>query len=314
VQSAELLANAAPTPTSRLQKLTTGGCCANPSFSLNGQSVYFLDKPSSSAKTGFYSVSASAPKTPAYLGPLGFLSSDATYVSWPQGTSSTVETLGTGARFTLPTQGANPVWSPSRNLATWTVSSQSGNFDQRKLEVYVSSKDGKARKIATRYGGGFAGWLDEETVLLSGKRAPGDALRVLESLNFRTGGSKNLAKAQNFRSLSLSPDGKSMVYTVAFDVKERNRQFLVSTAGGKTLELSIFGSVRWRSADKFLMIPLEPGKPQRMLEIDASTGNSRELLTLPRKVTLDDWSVSPSGSLIVFRSSGDLNLYSLALP
>jgi len=297
-----------------LQKLTSNGCCANPAWLPGSQSVYFLDKPSSSAKTGFYSLSVLKPGASFYLGPVGFLSSDALYVSWPQGVSGTVETLGTGKRFSLPTQGANPVWSPSSKLAAWTVSSQTGKFDQRKLEVYISGRDGQARKIATRYGGGFAGWLDEETVLLSGKRAPNDDLRLLESLNFRTGGVKTLAKAQNFRSLWLSPNGKNMVYTVAFDFKERNGQFLASTAGGAPQLLPNFGSVRWRSADTLVMIPLEPGASQRLLEIDAKSGNAREMLKLPRKVTLDDWSVSPDGAKMVFRSAGDLNLYALELP
>ncbi|MBC7646946.1 MAG: M23 family metallopeptidase [Pseudopedobacter sp.] len=316
VQGTEALENPPPAPRIRgIQKLTSDGCCANPAFLPGAQSVYFLDKPSAKSKTGFYSVNVFAPKTPSYLGPLGFLSSDATKVSWPRETSSTVEVLATRERFSLPTKGANPIWSPSGKLAAWTVSSQSGNFDGRKLEVYVSGQDGKARKIATRYGGGFAGWLDEETVLLSGKRAAKDALRVLESLNFRTGGTKTLTKAQNFRSLSVAPGGKYMVYTVAFDIKERNGLFLASTAGGTPRALSTFGSVRWRNSDRLLMIPLDLNvKSHRVLELDAETGKSRELVNLGHKVTLDDWSVSGQGEHMVFRSGGDLNVYALELP
>ena len=152
-------------------------------------------------------------------------------------------------------------------------------------------------------------------MLLSGKRTPKDSLRVLESLNFRSGGTKTLARAQNFRSLSIAPGGKYMVYTVAFDIKERNGIFLASTSGGTPRALSTFGSVRWRNSDKLLMIPLEQNvKSHRVLELNAETGKSRELVNLGRKVTLDDWNVSKFGERMVFRSGDDLNVYALELP
>ncbi len=317
--------------------LTSGGCCANPMW-FDEFTVLFLDKPSPSARVGYYSVFPLAPRKPEYFGPVAFLPNSAGYYSlqyaiWPQGRSSTVEELSSKRRFSLPTRGVNPQFSGSGTQAAWTVSGQEGKFDRRKGEVYLvptlTGKPGQPRLIATRYGGGFSGWIDDDTVLLSGKRAPLDADRLLETLNLKTGDTKILARAQGFRSISLSPYGKYVAYSVAFDRAERNGQFIVDTRSGQSVKLEQFGSLRWRYGpgmftllppqlgpitERVLMIPLEPNKPQRMLEIDPSTGNSRELLTLPRKDTLDDWSVSPSGSFIVFRSSGDLNLYSLVLP
>ncbi len=338
---------------STAKPLTSGGCCANPMW-FDEFTVVFLDKPSPSARTGYYSVFPMAPRKPEYFGPVAFLPNAAGYFSpqyaiWPQGRSSTVEELLSKRRFSLPTGGVNPQFSSSGTQAAWTVSGQERNNDRRKGEVYLVStlagKPAKPRLLATRYGGGFSGWIDDDTVLLSGKRAPLDPDRLLETLNLKTGASKVLARAQNFRSISLSPYAKYVVYSVAFDRPDRNGQFIADTVSGKVMKLEQFGSVRWRYGpgmfsgqlpqpglitERVLMIPLEPpsesnrfdsrsrggepDKPQRLLEIDASTGNSRELLKLPRKVTLDDWSVSPSGSLIVYRSSGDLNLYTLELP
>jgi len=324
-------------PDNLTKPLTSGGCCANPMW-FDDFTVLFLDKPSPSARVGYYSVFPVAPRKPEYFGPVAFLPNLAgnfapQYAIWPQGRSSTVEELLSKRRFSLPTGGVNPQFSSSGTQAAWTVSGQERNNDRRKGEVYVAStlagKPGKPRLVATRYGGGFSGWIDDDTVLLSGKRAPLDPDRLLETLNLKTGASKVLALAQNFRGISLSPYAKYVVYSIAFDRPDRNGQFITETASGKVVKLEKFGSVRWRSSsgvfsmrprrpgplgDRALMIPLEPSKPQQLLEIDPVSGCSDVLLTLPRNVTLDDWSVSPSGLFMVYRSSRDLNLYSLGLP
>ncbi|MCX7601845.1 MAG: peptidoglycan DD-metalloendopeptidase family protein [Meiothermus sp.] len=298
------------TPTPR--RLTTGGCCVNPLWSPDSSTVLFIDKPNPQSPTALYGVSVLRPDPPKPLLPIAHYNPRFTHALLP-GRPSLVERLSDGQRFYLETEGGNVAWSPSSQRLAWNITQAEGNFDRRRSEVWLALWGGAPQRVATVFGGGLVGWLDEETLLLSGKRAPEDALRNLETLHLPTGERRILARALNMRGIQIGPDGRWVAYYVAFDHPERNGLYLVSR-GGQKFKLSWFGSYRWRDASRLVYIPLNPGQPtHRLMEYHLQTHTSRPLADLGAKVLNDQWQVSPDGERVVFLSQ-DRNLWWLELP
>lgn len=294
-------------------RITDGGCCVNPIWSPDSSTVFFLDKPSPQSPSAFYGVSVSLPNPPKVLLPLAYYSPDLAYAVVP-GTPSLIQRMSDGQRFNLNTEGSNVVWSPGNQRIAWNTISTQGNFDQRNTQVWVADLGGPPQRITTLYGGGLSNWLDEETLLISGKRAPGDALRNLETLHLPSGQRRILTSASGMRSILPSPNGRWIVYYVAFDHLERNGLFAISRDGEKRA-LDWFGSYRWRDAKRLVYIPLVLGQPtHRLYEYDLQSNTSRLLADLGTKVSHDQWQVSPNGQRVVFLNSRDRNLWVLELP
>lgn len=312
--------------TSRLGRLTSGGCCVDPRWSPDSRMVLFIDRPNASSQTAYYGVFVAQPARPkAYL-PVAYFSPDFSYAQLPgspsrfqrlstnseQSLTNSEQSLSDNKAFSLETDGSPVLWAPGEAQMAWTVSANRGNFDVREGQVWVASPGGQARRVATVYGGGLVGWLDRETLLLSGKPDPKDPLRSLETLNISTGKRQVLAQALGFRSVKISPDGSHLAYYVAFDKPERTGMWLMSTDGHKQ-KLEWFGSYRWRDPKRLVYIALEPAKTHVLREYNLETGQSRVLRDLG-KVSNDDWQVSPDGSKVVFVNAADRNLWVADLP
>ncbi|MER3554011.1 MAG: hypothetical protein C4331_06585 [Meiothermus sp.] len=313
--------------TARPRRLTSGGCCVNPLWSPDGNTVLFIDRANS--KTAYYGVSVAQPATPKALLPVAYFSPDFAYAQLP-GSPSRFQRLSTNNEqsprtnseqsppddkaFTLETDGNPVLWSPDDAQMAWTVSASSGNYDVRSSQVWTASPGGTPRKLVTLYGGGLTAWLDKNTLLLSGKRNPKDALRSLETLDISTGKRQLLAQALSFRAMQVSPDGKYIVYYVAFDKPERNGLWLM-TRDGQKKRLDLFGSYQWRDAKRLVYIVLEPGVKTHVLrEYNVETGQSKTLTDLGTKVSNGDWQVSPDGRGVVFVNAKDRNLWVTELP
>ncbi|GIW33555.1 peptidoglycan DD-metalloendopeptidase family protein [Meiothermus sp.] len=301
------------TRTPNPRRLTSGGCCVSPLWSPDSSTVLFLDKPGPQSPVALYGVSVLQPGTPRPVLPVAHYNKNFTYALLP-GRPSLIERLSDGQLFYLETQGGNVVWSPSSQRLAWNTTQLEGNFDRRRSDIWVAPLGGAPQRVATVYGGGLTGWLDEETLLLTGKRNPEDALRNLETLHLPTGKRRVLARAMALRSILPSPDGRWMVFYVAFDRPERNGLFVVSREGEQR-KLNGFGSYRWRDNQRLVYTPLVLGQPtHRLFEYDLQNNTSRLLADLGAKVLNDQWQVSPDGGRVVFFSSQDRNLWVLELP
>lgn len=298
--------------TTGFRRLTTGGCCVGPVWGPDSQTVLFLDKPTPQSPAAFYGVSASQPEAPKPLLPVAYFSPDFAYALLP-GTPSLIQRLGDGRQWRVDTQGSSVVWGPGNQQIAWNVTATQGNFDQRTTRVFVGALGGSPRQVLTLYGGGVQSWLNANTLLVSGKNAPSEALRRLETLDLRSGKRTLLAQANGMRGITASPDGRWVAYYVAFDTPGRNGMFLQAQDGTRrTLEW--FGSYRWRDSNRLVYISLTPGvRRHTLMEYSLSSQTSRSLLELP-KVSYDQWQVSPDGSRVVFLGAADRNLYVAELP
>ncbi|GEM87459.1 M23 family metallopeptidase [Meiothermus granaticius] len=292
-------------------RLTEGGCCVNPIWSPDSRHVLFIDR--RAGQTAYYGVSVAQPSEPrAYL-PVAYFSPAFTYAQVP-GQPSRFQRLSSGQEFALDTAGTPVLWSPGEQQMAWTVSASSGNYDVRRGQVWVAKPGEAPRQLATVYGGGAVAWLDEHTLLLSGKRSPQDPLRSLETLDLSSGQRRVLSQALNFRGIQPSPGGNHIAYYTAFDRPERNGLWLLQRNGEKQ-RLNFFGAYQWRDAQRLVYIELQPGVETHVLrEYHLKTGQARALADLGTKMSNGDWQVSPDGRAVVFVNLKDRNLWVTALP
>lgn len=293
-----------------------GTCCPGAVWTPDSRALLFLDGPPARASTGIYTVAANGGAVTRRFSRVAFFSPRLLWAVRPgTGETTTLERLADGRRFTLPTRGGDVTWTRAETRLAYTRSDTSGNFDRRTTRVFVADAFGAPRQVATLYGGGISGWVNETTLLLSGKRNAGDRDRELFTLDTRTGARRTLATALSFRGVSLSADGSRVAYYVAFDSAARNGLWVRPTAGGAARKLAAFGSYRWRGAARLLLIPLDPdGSPHVLREYDARANAWRTLGDLGDQVRQGDWNVSPDGRKVSYLSARDGNVWVVELP
>ncbi|MFC4638976.1 hypothetical protein [Deinococcus hohokamensis] len=298
------------------QAVLSGTCCPGAVWSPDSRGLLFLDGPPARAATGIYQVGAGGGAVTRRFSSVAFFSPLLRWAVRPgAGDTTTLERLSDSRRFTLPTRGADVTWNRTETRLAFARSDTTGNFDRRLTRVYVADVFGAPRQVATLYGGSVSGWVNDQTLLLSGKAQPGARDRELFTLDVRSGARRSLGQALSFRGVSLSLDGAWVVYYVAFDSQARNGLWLRPTAGGAARKLDAFGSYRWRDAGRLLLIPLRPdGSPHQLREYRVKEATWRTLGDLGDQVRQGDWSVSPDGQRMAYLSARDGNLRVLKLP
>ncbi|BDP42512.1 hypothetical protein DAETH_24810 [Deinococcus aetherius] len=294
----------------------SGTCCPGAVWTPDSQALLFLDGPPARPTTGIYQVSADGETVTRRFSSVAFFSPKLRWAVRPgTGENTVIERLADGRRFTLPTRGGDVTWTASENRLAFTRSDTAGNFDRRATRVFAADVFGSPRQVATLYGGGISGWLNENVLLLNGKRSPGNRDRELFTLDTRTGARRSLATALSFRGVSVSPDGSRVIYYVAFDSAARNGLWLRPTSGGTPRKLDAFGSYRWRDARRLLLIPLRAdGSPHVLREYNVGTNAWRTLGDLGDQVRQGDWNVSPDGERVSYLSARDGNVRVVELP
>lgn len=310
-----LLSGAAWAATLPSQPVLTGGCCAGAVWTPDSRALLFLDGPPARPQTAIYQVPAGGGAVTRRFATVAFYSPRLLWQVNPgSGVNTTLRRLADGRTFSLPTDRADVTWTPSETRLAYARSDTTGNYDRRATRLFVADVFGAPRQVATVYGGGVVGWLDEQTLLLSGKAAPGNRDRELFTLNTRTGAKKVLRTALAFRAVQISPGGQHVAYTVSFDRQDRNGLWLQPTGGGAARELSAFGSYRWRDARRLLLIPLNSGRVHLLRQYDVGTGNWTTLGDFGDQVQQGDWNVSPDGTRVSSLSAKDGNVRVLRLP
>jgi Tol biopolymer transport system component len=203
----------------------------------------------------------------------------------------------------------------------WTESSDAfTNLNLIQRTIWIRDLDGGQSSIVVKVvGGGFIGWAeDDASVLVSGGLVTGGP-RGVWRVDLTGGEPKLLFEADEIQGALISPNGEWLAFFVAFgSQQDRNGLWVMRTQDGSAERLDLFGSYRWRGEGRLLLIPLELDPTGDALwEYDAKERSSMMLFDageVPFRVADNDWSVSPDGEYIAFRSSDDLNLRTMALP
>ncbi len=139
-----------------------------------------------------------------------------------------------------------------------------------------------------------------------------------------------ILRAERLRGLSLSRDQSWLAYTVTgSDQRDANGLWIAPTTEGGPAprRISPFGAFRWRDGRRLLVVPLEPGAAShRLLEVDAATGEQRELSirTMPGdpadgsagpafRIADGDWSVSPDGRQLAWVAAEGWGIWVMGL-
>lgn len=307
--------------TPALQRLTSGGCCTQPSWTPDSQRVLFIDKPAANQPLGIWGVGVGGGAAELFTQRIAFYSPGMTYIVEVTQGKTTIERRADGARWTVPANGRNVTFSPAGTKIVWTVSNQDVPSDQRMTEVWVANVDGtNSRKVATVRSGGISGWVSEDALLMRGRVNPQGNEDRIYTLSLANGSTVDVAQTKRLQSLTLSPDGRWVAYYVAFsDVAEQNGFWVARTDGSvkRQLDPALFGSFRWRDGGRLLLIPMRPNAAYHELwEYNADSNTSRQLTSagnMPLKVANSDWTVSPNGQHVAFVESRDHNIWVLTL-
>src|SRR3990172_595076 len=122
------------------------------------------------------------------------------------------------------------------------------------------------------------------------------------------------AEAERPRAARLSPTARWLAYYLAFETEPaRNGLWIVGTSGEAARQVPSFGSYRWGADERLLFIPFVPeARRLTLAAFDPATGTTevvREAEAFPGGIAANDWSVSPDGWWVVYRSAADAALW-----
>lgn len=303
-------------------RLTHGGCCVDPAWSPDSDSLVVLAKPATADVSGLYRVLLNGQAMKLIVSRPGVLSPSQSLVAYVESGQVYVQDLAAGTRWAIPSAGHMVRFSPDGSLVAWeVVSSGVTNLDRRRWELWVASPDGKnPHKVVSGIGGGFIGWTpDEAGWVFSGRLTEGgdSGVWVKDSIGAPP---RLVFPSERIRSPLLSPERGWLALTVAFSANtDQDGLWLVPISSPGTAEkLPIYGSYRWRSENQLLVIPLETvTKNLPLMEFNATTQTLTRLLGLQSMgihIANNTWLPSPDGQSLAFLSAEDMSLWLIGLP
>ncbi len=317
------LATASPAFTPTLVRLTDPGCCADPFWSPDGREVRFIHRPPEAEHAAIYGVSVLGGSLRLVSEQVGLFSPDGRYLAYLNGEGvTTIRDTLTGRTWPLYNGARQPIFSPHSRRLAWSEIVPAAIFSNRRVTVYVSDLDGKnQQEVAILRGGGIAGWLDDDRLLLMGRDLTSEQpYPDLFSLSVVDGTRTLLVRNRRLRSVSIAPGGEWVLYAVTFSPEgsEEDGLWVIRADGGERQRLDMVGSAQWRDATRLLIVPFEPGNPShRLVQFDTATGEITALTdpqTFPFRISAGYWGVSPRGDYVVFLNAQDGALWAFDLP
>lgn len=305
------------------RRLTDGGCCAGAWWSDDSWQVRFVDKPEDALTAGIYGAPVWPPESAVALLSSEVLESALAnpLVVRPGRGYAMIEDTASGDKWPLPTDGKPLRISPDGARAVWWDAPRERYVHDTLVRIYGSDIYGfDDRELGALYGAEVIGFLrDSRFALVAGRPARQDATRLLASLDLEEGSMKELDSGAWLGEVLLAPEGGWAAYLISLDREqpEENGVWVVPTSGGEPWRQDWVGSYRWRDAHRLLYIPMElEGRTNTLWQLDVETRETAPLLgqDVPYfRVANNDWSVSPDGESIVFRSELDRNLWVIDL-
>ena len=322
---------ATPEPSLQAVQLTEGGCCTQPFWSSDSQELRFIDKPADDQPVGIWGVSLAAPLAAPHFVTARLEESTASprYLIETGGDTTVIERRSDGERWTVPAGGRNVLISPDETRVAWTVTNSDAPSSNQVTALWLADLDGsQAQQIATLPRGGLGGWIDDDTLLISGRDSQTARDQYFAAYRLVDGTRTELIRAERLRGQVLSPSGGWLVYYVTFDPdSDKNGLWVVSTDGGQSIQLAddLFGSYQWRPCperctsgeDRLVIVPMRPDAPLHwLMELAPASDEVRQLsdpAVTPFKIANGDWRISPDGRYVAFVESSDQNIWAMVL-
>lgn len=310
-----------PTPVWKLTMLTHGGCCPGAFWSSDSQEVRFLARPEPTQPASIYAVPRTGGSAKLVRREPAFFSPDGAYTMTVSGEDVVIVRAADGKQWKITTGGRGVYFSHTTHYVAWTETSDAFtnlNLIQRTIWIH-DLNGGVSSSLVKVVGGGFLGWTqDDQAILVSGGMVTGGP-RGVWRVGLDGSQPKLLFEAEDVQGPLTSPKGGWLAFFVAFGSQpERNGLWVIQTSDGEARQLDLFGSYRWRGEGRLLVIPLEIDQAGDALWQYRLDDESTTRLFAPGEVRLNvadnDWSVSPDGATIAFRSDIDFNLWALSLP
>lgn len=322
---------ATPAPLVPVQ-LTDMGCCTQPFWSPDSREVRFIDKPAADQPVGIWGVAVAEPLiAPRFVTNRLAESTASPLFIVETGDATVIERRSDGQRWPIAAANGRSVQvSPDQQRIAWTFTNSDAPSSNQVTQLWLANLDGSnAQQVATLPRGGLGGWINNETLLISGRESLQAREQILYALRLTDGTRSELVRSERLRGQSLSPSGAWLIYYVAFEPDiTKNGLWLARTdnsAPSVRLDETLFGSYQWRpcgerctaAQDRLLLVPFEvDARYHRLLQFDPNSGRVQALTdpaTAPLKIANADWRVSPDGRWVVYVENSDRNLWLLAL-
>lgn len=299
---------ATPSPIPRVVRLTEAGCCAHAWWSESGDRILFIDDPPGGSPLGVYSVS-----------PAG---GDVRREGPDTGDPQAVLALRPEAQVVspvVPDEARAVRISPDGTRVAWSLGTTSvANVDQRQRTVWSADlATESAGPVVSLIGGDLLGWSSDGLHILATGAVAGGGERGLWAIPLDGRQPRLLLKAERIRSPLLSPTSRWVALFRAFESDpSQNGMWLVETDGNHILQVPGLASYRWRDDRRLLYLPYDLDADLALMELDLETGRARVAAdgeAFAGGIATNDWSVSPSGEWLVYRSAEDGSLRALEL-
>lgn len=296
-------------------RLTPPGCCPAARWAADGRRVIFYARPEAGPAGAW---TADLTGTLAPLWPrFGYTAAGDTLLVSAAGEATRVERLDGSLDLMLANGGVETLPAPDGSrvayLARLRPGGRTGDSQER---VTVAALDGSPpRGLLDLARADYLRWFpDSRRLAVFGWRPEGVApgLWVVDS---DSGAASQIVAANFLAAIEVAPDGQWLAYLATLQPNPNdNGLWVVRPDGSERRRLEHARAARWAADSQALLalVPVPGGKEVHRL--DLATGARSVLVGRDQvdfDVEADDWSVSPDGRYLLYRSSRDRALWVL---
>jgi hypothetical protein len=296
-------------PTVAARALTEAGCCAGHWWAADSTRLLFIDDPEGASPLGIYAVATEG-------GEVSLVSTSLSGADLAPGDVPPDLSPILGPDYRVAADARNIRLSPDGTSVAWTVGSNLPvNVDRRQRSLWVAAgTPDLGRRLAVLTGGDLVGWAQDGEAVVTTGRVAADGVPGIWRVPIDGRSPTLLAEGQRPRGARLSPSARWLVYYLAFEADPaRNGVWIVGASGEPARKLPSFGSYRWGSNERLYFIPFgSEGQPLTLASFDPATGAAevvRDAEPFPGGIAVNDWSVSPDGRWVAYRSAADAALW-----
>jgi Tol biopolymer transport system component len=177
---------------------------------------------------------------------------------------------------------------------------------------------GESNVVAAPTGYALSSWTENGEWLMFRQGRDSDKAAVIR-FDPGSGATEPLLDGARVRTGRLSLSGRWIaVMRTNEDAESDNGIYIVATNGGaEPRKIELFGGYRWAADDQLLVIPQVVNfQPMSLWRVDLGTGAASQLTDpriTPFRVAAGEWSVSPDGRKIAYRSADDDAIWAIVL-